>query len=337
MKIKLVFIFSTIIVVIAFLVWTHNFLSFHKPVNTNHYLIESWVSPYEVEEAVSNFRNNPDVLFYIVGKKYDEDTIPKETLSMNRLSLEGSIRLLANASIIFRPNYRLLVPGQDSIQIIIRAKGTKARNLNAHVIVAINGKFTVSFFTANDFRDHIFSVASSEKIEMLTISFNNDLHTKTEDRNLEIASIIIDNQNLLNGPYFTTKEISSRNTGFTSSAYLLANYLHDLGIKKNRIVSIEFEESLKNQTLAGAKAFKSILERDKPPSINLISAGIHSRRTYITYRYFLGSEMEVGIIYYKPIGYKETNWYKNPYGYLELLEEMASYLINYAHLKFYKD
>jgi len=122
-------------------------------------------------------------------------------------------------------------------------------------------------------------------------------------------------------------------TGFNSSADQMKSYISDLGINTNSIHTIAYDPVSKNQTLAGARAFRSWLNKSEMESLNVISAGIHSRRTWYTYKKILSSKnCKVGVIYFELVGFGEKDWYRYSQSYILLLEELGSYFVNWISL-----
>ncbi|MCF8369094.1 MAG: hypothetical protein K9G76_08615 [Bacteroidales bacterium] len=331
MKLKWwIFIPSSMMVFVTLTFWLHHFLSFNQPVHSNNFLIESWISPYELEEVASTFGNDPLARYYVVGPNFQDD---KDMHSRRFHELKRRpLRLYSNVSIVF--DLKEIHHKTDTITLKIQAGGSTVREVSAHLVIAIDGKLVSSFFTRNELNEYEFQVPVNSKPEWLTLSFRNDLLTKNEDRNLRIEALDLNGYDVFNFPFTYSKEESLLFTGFTSRSGQTANYLIDLGIDESRIICVNFDKPHNNQTLAEADAFLQSTNSHQISSINIISSDIHCRRSFTTYHYLLGENVDVGVIYWKPIDFKRANWYKNPKEYLKVWEELISHMINYLQIRF---
>ncbi|OQX77088.1 MAG: hypothetical protein B6D61_07735 [Bacteroidetes bacterium 4484_249] len=120
--------------------------------------------------------------------------------------------------------------------------------------------------------------------------------------------------------------------GFESEAELTALYLRAIGVEDSKISTISFSAENPNQTLSAAKAFKDWSEKNKCKEINLVSSGVHSRRTWFTYNKIVGDQTKVGIISINKLKYDKDNWWKSFEGIRYVINEFFSYFINWVVL-----
>ena len=124
--------------------------------------------------------------------------------------------------------------------------------------------------------------------------------------------------------------------GFESEAELTAQYLRAIGVDDSKISTISFSSGNSMQTLSAAKVFSNWLKENKCTEINLVSSGVHSRRTWFTYNKIVGDHTEVGIICINKLKYDKNNWWKSFEGIWYVIDEYISYFFNWVVLSFGK-
>lgn len=323
-----IFSISTLLVIVAVTIWAHHFLSVHHAIVSDNFLMEGWVPAYEVEEAVNLIKQNDKLHVYVVGQNYMQHD--KSFSKLQLIDPGKPLTLLANGSITIFPDKSISDTIPNSFPMAFILKGSGANHVFSHVSISVNGRFINSFFIDNKMKEYIVNINLEEKLEWISISFDNDLYAKKEDRNFFLYHISIGNNqlDLTNAGISISNVFTIRTTGFSSSAEHMANYIMDLGIDKTKVHVINFNNHERNQTLNGAIAFKNVDDSLQLTSFNVISSGIHSRRTWKTYQHVFKGKANVGVFYFKPIGYNEINWYKRPKGYFQLYNELISYIVN---------
>jgi len=114
----------------------------------------------------------------------------------------------------------------------------------------------------------------------------------------------------------------------------LKNYLIQIGIPSSKLTTISFEPVSRNQTLAAAKSFKASNFSRGIKSINIVSSGLHSRRSWITYKKILGKNCNVGVVQFEPSDFKKGTREDNFLEFQHLIDESFSYLYNWIFLSF---
>jgi len=311
------------------------FLEFKSPVTSNNILIESWISAFEIEQAVLEFGSDPETYFYLVGMEYPSDfEFTDASRDYNPVEKNG-IWLYTNSSLMIqlpiKPTYLLC----DTIQVSIEAKGEQAGDEFAHFNVAVDGHNIGGSFTMENDQEYIFRyIIPSDKINSIAIRFNNDLWTEEADRNLNIATVSVDDVMILPGNtnIEITREQTSKTTGFISQADEVADYLVELGIELNRISIIRFNHKIRNKTREAATAFKNSAAINSLDNINVVTSGIHSRRTWVTYSKVLGDKVDAGVVYFPGSPNISKTDYWNINSYLATFNEFFSYLANWITL-----
>jgi len=342
MKKLRLFGFVVFILLILFLLakfYLPHFLSYKKPVDSNNFLIEAWISSWEIEQAVREYGHDPDSRFYIVGYMYPE-LVPKR-LELNQSGAEldnnnnNGIWLYANSSLGFSIPGNLSSISGDTVKIIVTARGQEAANRFAYFNVVINGECIGGAFSENEYQDYSFDwIVSDEGLKTFNIKFNNDLVINNTDRNLNIKSVLIGNHLLTANKNCTTllRDLNNLTSGFATQAEEMQDYLLQLGIDENQITIINFERVKRNQTLAAAEKFHDFIASVSLPSINVITTDIHSRRTWFTYHRIIGKQTRVGVLCYPAIdpGKIKTSYTDLFY----VIDEFLSYFANWVQLTF---
>lgn len=318
-----------------------HFLSYQKPVDSKNFLIEAWISSWEMEQAVKDFGQDPESRFYIIGYLYPKFE-PRRAKS-NRVNLQeetknnNGIWLYTNSSLGFSLPSDLKFHTGDSIKIVVTTRGQKASSRFPYYNVVINGECIGGTFTQTDYTEYSFNwIVQKEGLNTLYIKFNNDLKANNSDRNLNVKSVQVGSHLLManSNKSIIVRDLNNLTSGFGSQAEEIQNYLIQLGVDQEHISIINFERAQRNQTLAAALKFNEYLATDSLHAINVISTDIHSRRTWITYQRIIGKETDVGILFYPSRDQKRVNGITNAEEMYHISEEFLSYLANWFLLTF---
>ena len=185
----------------------------------------------------------------------------------------------------------------------------------------VNKKITESVFYVNS---HIAENAN------LIIYYDNDIFTGEKDRNMIIHGISVNHKYIPinSGGLIKTKQESSflQHPVLQSSAFSALNYLKELGLSSENMIALVNVNNTRNRTLGSVKEFKNWADDHLAnENFNVISLGIHSRRSWLTYKKVMGSSFEVGIISSAdPDYYSASYWKKNTIK--EVVKEFFAYL-----------
>lgn len=318
-----------------------HFLSYQKPVESDNFLIEAWISSYEIEQAVADYGKQPESHFYIVGFLYPkldvEKTIPNLSYVPSDKKDNNGIWLFANSSLGFLIPPELSHNAGDTIQIKVTAKGHESANYFAYFNLVINGEFIGGAFSQDDYQQFTFEwVVPEEGLKTCYIKFNNDLVVNNSDRNLNIKSIEIDNKLLVADTTNTkiVRDLNNLTSGFASQAEEVGNYLQQLGVAHNQITIVNFEPVPSNQTLAAAEKFNDYISEYSLPLLNVITFDMHSRRTWLTYQKILGKKTNVGVLYYPSSKKDKGKKKENSPEIFYIIDEFLAYFANWFLLTF---
>jgi hypothetical protein len=319
------------------------FLAINRPVKSSAIVIEAWISPHDVELALPLMTSDSIKKIFIVGQNYPgtiEEMLARIQSHFTNIPSDPSdtngIWLLTNSALAFNCLNFSRINSDDTLKISVRAKGSSALGLPAHFNLVLNGQLAGSTFVESQYKEYQFQIQFPEGgLQSLIIFFDNDVFEgKKEDRNLNISSLRI-NGTQMNAGVGNTQillEYSSYTNGFNSQPAEMQNYLVQLGVDPLKIQCIAFHPVNENQTLAASQAFKQFPQANDISSFNILSSGLHSRRTWLTYQRVLGMQADIGIINYEPnrrIKGKRSNLLS---GFFYLNNEAFSYLFNWIYL-----
>jgi len=340
MKLLKITVYFLITVVIFFLLVTFylpTFLSYKSTVDSINFLVEAWIPPVELEQVVEKYGGNPNNQFYIMGYQYSGSDEKERNETINDATIESpqakvGVWVLANASLSVIMPAMHLVPG-DTAQLTINLKGQKAAGYFAYFKLIINGELIGTGFSSDSYKDYIYKfIVPQNGITSIYIRFNNDLKTESDDRNLNVRTVSMDDFRLdLTDLNTKIERITNKiTTGFDSQAAEVADYLIKLGLKPGQMHAVNFELTEENQTLVAARRFRKLSDSLSFNSINIISSKIHSRRTWITYKRILGKKVKVGITYFDD-SHPQVD-FEHPAEMSHVLDEFISYVINWLSL-----
>ncbi len=311
-----------------------SFLAYHHPVKSHNLLIEAWISAREMEQAVEYSKERGgEFHFYLTGYIYSDDSEKSENQNIKNSSNDdpnNGIWLLTNSTVQVKIPRKVHL--SDTTKIEIFAEGNEVAGHGAYFNLIANEKVLGGQFIKHGQQSFCFRlIRANADIESLYIRFVNDLWTGQEDRNFHITGLNIDGQPVpLSGTNtLITEELNSKTTGFNSQAEEMAQYLVALGIDPEQITAVPFEKAKRNQTRAAAKQFGHLIVHDSIPSVNLVTSGFHSRRTWVTYRSTIPDRVNLGVIYFPSESAKQTGSFTQLRDYLLIFEEFLSYLSNW--------
>lgn len=336
--------FTAVIILLTGLFFSPSFLNCKHPVKSNVLIIEAWIAPYEVEQAIPLINSDSVTRVMVVGQTYPDN---KNSLSSAvqkhfnnsqpaEKNVKNGIWLFTNSSLAFDlKDIPFTDHSGDSLVIGIRAKGSEAAGYFAHFNLVVNGKYCSGAFTSAV--DSVFTFLidlTSEDLQSIIVHFDNDLVHQNRDRNLNILSLKVGETEIKASDKNTIliKNAGTHSSGFDSQAGERKNYLVQLGVSPEKITTISFEPVSRNQTLAAARAFKASSSLHEISSANVVSSGLHSRRTWLTYKRVLGKETRVGVINFEQSDYRKGIREDNILQFQHLIDEAFSYLFNWIYL-----
>ena len=116
---------------------------------------------------------------------------------------------------------------------------------------------------------------------------------------------------------------------YRSYAELTAKTLEHLGVPGEHIIVAATDHKTSDRTYQCAVAFKEKLAASaaivgRPGAVDILTGGVHSRRTRSVFQKILGEEIEVGIISEDQGGYDQRRWYTTSEGVKSVIIETIS-------------
>lgn len=274
------------------------FLSANHPVKANVLLVEGWLPEYAIEQAAKEFKEN----------SYDY-------IITSGLKLPDYYILFNNSSLNFKLNQREFGSGTSSHKIEIRASGSLGHNQPSHFNVWINDSLAADFYTNKKIERFSFQWNQAlNNTDSIRVEFDNDGLFPEGDRNLNIYKVSIDTVEFTaysgNVSLCRIDRDGKTIRREISSSYAIEGkeLLTQNGVEPDKIIPVPAERVVYNRTYSSALAVKKWLENSEIPieGINVYSLGIHSRRSWISYKNLFNDEFPVGVISGKQRFYRRS-------------------------------
>lgn len=260
----------------AFISLSH-FLSASEKVDGNILIIEGWLPFEDLGFAIDEFHKSGAGYIFTTGIK----AIP-EYYNMN-----------TDGYLIFRTAGNLTSadkPGHHTFAV--RAASELDGENSAHFRLWINDSVVGDFLA--DRRKRKYTVdwyGTLSGIDSVMVQFDNDLRGDFGDRNLFVKELIFDNKikiPFLNNSVYDISSLDNKSrivNNMSSNAEMTAKRLVAMGVNPSVIIPVPAEMTSINRTLASALAVRDWLRNNhmNVTGINIVSAGMHSRRTWMTF------------------------------------------------------
>jgi hypothetical protein len=105
-------------------------------------------------------------------------------------------------------------------------------------------------------------------------------------------------------------------------------YLINEGIDEDKTVRISVDTVERDRTFASAIALKNwfLTSQNYDKSINVLTLGVHARRSWMLFRSALGPEFSVGVIAYDDPAYDRHRWWSSSEGFKKVIDETIAYV-----------
>ena len=115
-------------------------------------------------------------------------------------------------------------------------------------------------------------------------------------------------------------------TVWHSYAARAASYLRANGVTGIPVIAVEAPASAQDRTYLSAVMVREWAQHAgvKLEAIDLLSVGVHARRSWMLYRMALGDEVEVGVLAARPTEYDPERWWTSSAGAKATLGEVVS-------------
>ncbi len=112
-------------------------------------------------------------------------------------------------------------------------------------------------------------------------------------------------------------------SGYGSYAAIAGATLRELGFPGDRLIEAPAAGTLRNRTFEGARSVRAKLSDlgIRIQGLNVVSGGLHARRTRLAYRRVFGRNTNVGVIAVAPRDYDPDYWWKSSEGVKSVLGE----------------
>ncbi len=297
---KKIVVIGIIILALAFLLFAillinrsdlKHYLEKSQKVEANMLIIESWLPDPAIEMAKIEIHNHSYDFIVTTGIKSSE-------LDFCMVAMNGYL--------IFYPGFsskKGYDNGHHQIGVVARSKmgGKYCSHFNFYINDSLIADFNA------DEKPGKYKVewnAPLAEIDSLMFQFTNDYLDDKGDRNLYIKEIIIDDSLVIPYQFNSVFDIGMLGgndrtiNDYESHPEIVRNKLIASGIDSSKVIAVTGSKTRINRTLTGALAFRDwLLESgQKVSDVNIISMGIHARRTWMTYKKVLGKSYNIGII-----------------------------------------
>lgn len=267
------------------------YLSESHKADANLMIIDGWLSASSVEMLKNELTDQKYDLILIAG-------LESSDLEFCKIPMNGFL--------IFYPKFHIFnTPVKTDHIIEIVSKSKMGGIYSCHFNFYVNDSIVADFKTGeNPQRSKTIWNGSLKDIDSLTIEFTNDMVDENGDRDLYIKEIIVDDTIIIPYQYNTVLDFGSIGgpgrikNDYNSHPQIIRNKMFEFGVDSSKAIAITIEKSDFNRTLASARAVHNFLKSSEYSikGINVVSKGIHSRRTWLTYRKILAGPYEIGII-----------------------------------------
>ncbi|MEO8588289.1 MAG: hypothetical protein ABI432_02885, partial [Flavobacteriales bacterium] len=116
---------------------------------------------------------------------------------------------------------------------------------------------------------------------------------------------------------------STRVTAWPTYAHSSAAYLERLGIPADHIIIAPAIDPTVSRTLANAQGFAMRAKEDNVRRMDVLSLGVHARRSRKMYRMACGDGVTVGVISLPDPDAPPGAWWKSVHGWYKVVKEVA--------------
>jgi len=263
-------------------------LSMNRPLPARYLVVEGWIGDEARKQVAAYYMKDRDLQVLVTGS-----------------AIPSSYLMPTNGLLEFIPGAKLSTSIRADT-LWARLRGSPVHGTFPMVHLTLNDSLCWQGEVGPDWADYPLACPKDVPLERVGIRFTNDHHQQGQDRNLEVAHIRmgLDTMEARSQQSRHYKEGDSLKlnpipTNFGSVAALCAHELGRLGVDSRNITALPSPEQEDNRTLSSAMEVKKHLlhMHQAPTSLNLITQGIHSRRSYILYRRALKDlGCELGVI-----------------------------------------
>jgi hypothetical protein len=290
----------------------------NDPIEAEILVVEGWLPPSALAEALKEFRSHPYRLLVTTG-----------------VSLPQELPLMSNGSLVFRPS----LPAQEQLltasTIRIEADGTPLKGIYPHFTLSVNDSLIGSQYVTGELKQYDFTCrAIPRDIRTVTVAYDNDAYVNgMEDRNLYVTAVWLNQHRIDSARTNVTycyQQNGARVTEGASRTFAeqAARTLRRIGLDSALVVPVPVTYAPLGRTYTSALACREWLLQHYPEvkSINVFSLGIHTRRSHYLYRKAFGEHVKVGIISVPDRNVKAASWWTTGESIHLVTVELAKYV-----------
>lgn len=285
-------------------------LAVNKPINSPYILLEGWMSHIVMEEASQYIKDENVDSIFIIGMKYSEVVTEINDVHKTRIINPKNNLIVLNSNgfiAISLPNHVF----SDTSKIQFNLRGSKDVKYMPHYEFFMNGNIIGHGFANDTPNNFTFKLSKNTKdsTSYFLINFDNDRNTKHGDRNLYISDVFVDSVKIgeLTNDIFFVASSESPNIPYVLRQNTVQYYMHDCKIDSSKIRIIEIDYTYLNKSIAFAKGAQKYIHNSNLTSFNLVTADIHSARSYFNFKNSLGNRIKLGCIPVKRNSYKQNS------------------------------
>lgn len=115
---------------------------------------------------------------------------------------------------------------------------------------------------------------------------------------------------------------------YKNYAELASAVLQDLHVDPERIIAVPAPDAKKDRTYVAARALKRWFDQNERQreSLDIITLGLHARRSLILHKMALGANVAVGVISVPDRGYDPNRWWRYSQGVKNVINEVIGYI-----------
>ncbi len=111
--------------------------------------------------------------------------------------------------------------------------------------------------------------------------------------------------------------------GWPTHAHYAKKLLTDLGTDGRKVTVVPVMDTKAGRTKSNAKAFANMIDTEAIGSVDVISIGVHARRSRNEFQKACGERIEVGVIAIEDPEAPAGSWWGTKKGWMKLLKEIA--------------
>jgi hypothetical protein len=309
---------ALLVIIPLYIFGIHDFLSVNQRLDADALIVEGFLPDYALESAVGEFHSGKYSVVITTGIP-----LPAEY----RMPFDGRL-------VYVLPDSLCSLQGNDPV-LSLRLFGTSLENVFAHFNVYVNGQLIGEGMSEAQSSIFTFNTGQfPECIRCLEIEFDNDAARAGEDRDLYVEEVLIGSLRLPARSPFSryhrglTPGGPAFDTMLMSLAEVAADQLIRAGMPAEKVIPVSTSGLMVNRTRASALSVWEKMDSGQLSfnSANVVSLGVHARRSCLLYKRRFTSDAEFGVISVRNDSYEPGNWWRSPEGRRTVVMESVKYL-----------